>query len=174
MYSHGIQWCEDAVQLARRAARANLPEPFFSRFRADVLDFRDAASLATVAEKPPGVDTVLISGQLYEGALSVPLLHALQTLCSRKLCTILMVFWISIEFSKTQIAFLDRMSQVGFKVVDDFACRERGYANPGCLLPGANEETMPTVSSEGAGGERPWSRMPRRRGALTAGSMKKA
>ena len=93
MHSHGIQWCEDAVQLARRAARANLPEPFFSRFRADVLDFRDAASLATVAEKPPGVDTVLISGQLYEGALSVPLLHALQSLCSRKLCTILMAPW---------------------------------------------------------------------------------
>ncbi|CAE7521470.1 unnamed protein product, partial [Symbiodinium necroappetens] len=43
------------------------------------------------------------------------------------------VFWISIEFSQTQIAFLDRMGQVGFKVVDDFACRERGYANPGSM-----------------------------------------
>ncbi|CAE7286063.1 unnamed protein product [Symbiodinium sp. KB8] len=131
--AQGTDIDRDAVQLARRAARANLPEPFFSRFRADVLDFRDAASLATVAENPSGVDTVLISGQLYEGALSVPLLRALQTLCSRQLCMVLMVFWISIEFSQTQIAFLDRMGQVGFKVVDDFACRERGYANPGSM-----------------------------------------
>ncbi|CAE7798168.1 TMEM43 [Symbiodinium sp. CCMP2592] len=123
--------------------------PLFSRFRADALDFRDAASLATVAAKPPGVDTVLISGQLYEGALSIPLLHALQTLCSRKLCTVLMVFWISIEFSQTQIAFLERMSQVGFKVVDDFACRERGYANPGSMYECYRFEKAPPLSGYG-------------------------
>lgn len=117
----------EAVAIARRVARRNLQPAARSRFRATVLDFTDAAAVA--AEEP--ADVVLISGQLYSEALSVPLLSALRVLCPRG-CSVLLAFWIAAEFVDLPLKFTDA-AEAHFQVREAFECSDRGYLNPGAL-----------------------------------------